>query len=148
MNPKELKNYRKDALFGALGAFLMLVGDLCLSVIPASPGDSGLFAREAYMNGSWAGGRMPLLLATGLCGMTLVFFTVRVSWRQIRPQYRRTRTAVLAGGVIYIATAGALHLFIGSLADWTTTLSPLLGCEETFTGAGCTYDKRTRKRFS
>ncbi len=148
MNPKELKNYRKDALFGALGAFLMLVGDLCLSVIPASPGDSGLFAREAYMNGSWAGWRMPLLLATGLCGMTLVFFTVRVSWRQIRPQYRRTRTAVLAGGVIYIATAGALHLFIGSLADWTTTLSPLLGCEETFTGAGCTYDKRTRKRFS
>ena len=42
-----------------------------------------------------------------------------------------SRTAVLAGGVIYIATAGALHLFIGSLADWTTTLSPLLGCEET-----------------
>lgn len=73
MNPKELKNYRKDAMFGALGAFLMLVGDLCLSVIPASPGDSGLFAREAYMNGSWAGRRMQLLLATGICGMALVF---------------------------------------------------------------------------
>ena len=41
--------------------------------------------------------------------------------------------AVLIGGVIYIATAGALHLFIGSLADWTTTLSPLLGREETIT---------------
>ena len=39
--------------------------------------------------------------------------------------------AVLAGGVIYIATAGALHLFIGSLADWTATLSPLLGREQT-----------------
>lgn len=34
-------------------------------------------------------------------------------------------------GVIYIATAGALHLWIGSLSDWTTTLSPLLGREET-----------------
>lgn len=53
MNIKELKTYKRDALLGALGAFLMFVGDLCLSVIPASPNDSGLFAREAYLNGSW-----------------------------------------------------------------------------------------------
>lgn len=131
MELKEFKTYKKDALLGALGAFLMLVGDLCLSVIPASPGDSGLFAREAYLNGSWEPWRLPLLIATGLCGMALGFFTVRVSYRQIQPQYRRTRKVVLVGGVIYIATAGALHLFIGSLADWTTTLSPLLGREET-----------------
>lgn len=37
MNIKELKQYKRDALLGALGAFLMLVGDLCLSVIPAKP---------------------------------------------------------------------------------------------------------------
>ena len=131
MNPQEWKRYRRDALFGALGALLMLVGDLCLSVIPASPGDSGLFARKAYLNGSWEQWRLPLLVATGLCGMALGFFTVRMSYRQILPQYRKTRAAVLAGGVIYIATAGALHFFIGSLADWTNTLSPLLGREET-----------------
>lgn len=133
MNLKELKGYRRDSLLGALGAFLMLVGDLCLSVIPASQSDSGLFAREAYLSGSWEQWRLPLLIATGLCGMALGFFTVRVSYRQIRPQYGKTRTALLAGGVIYVATAGALHLFIGSLADWTTTLSPLLGREETTT---------------
>ncbi len=126
-----LKMYKRDCLLGALGAFLMLIGDLCLSVIPASAGDSGLFAREAYLNGSWEGWRLPLLLATGLCGMALGFFTVRASYLQIDKQYRKTRTAILIGGVIYIATAGALHLFIGSLADWTTTLSPLLGREET-----------------
>ena len=131
MNINELKIYRRNALLGALGAFLMLVGDLCLSVIPASPGDSGLFAREAYLNGSWEQWRLPLLIATGLCGMALGFFTVRVSYCQIQPQYRKTRMVVLIGGVIYIATAGALHLFIGSLADWTTTLSPLLGREDT-----------------
>ncbi len=62
--------------------------------------------------------------------MALGFFTVRASYRQIQPQFRKTRAAVLAGGVIYVATAGALHLFIGSLADWTNTLSPLLGREE------------------
>ena len=131
MNLKELKGYKKDALLGALGAFLMLVGDLCLSVIPASQSDSGLFAREAYLNGSWEQWRLPLLISTGLVGMALGFFAVRVSCRQIQPQYRKTRMTVLIGGVIYVATAGALHLFIGSLADWTTTLSPLLGREET-----------------
>ena len=131
MNRKTLKTYQRDAQLGALGAFLMLVGDLCLSVIPASQSDSGLFAREAYLNGSWEPWRLPLLIATGLCGMALGFFTVRVSYCQILPQYRKTRGAVLAGGVIYVATAGALHLFIGSLADWTTTLAPLLGRTET-----------------
>ena len=141
MDLKELKNYKRDALLGALGAFLMLVGDLCLSVISASPGDSGLFAREAYLNGSWEQWRLPLLLATGLCGMALGFFTVRVSYRQIKSQYRKTRLAVLAGGVIYIATAGALHLFIGSLADWTSTLSPLLGREETTALIQAQYDR-------
>ena len=44
----ELKAYRRDSLLGALGAPLMLVGDLCLSVIPASAGDSGKSA-QAYL---------------------------------------------------------------------------------------------------
>ena len=131
MDIKDLKAYKRDALLGALGAFLMLIGDLCLSVIPASQSDSGLFLREAYLNGTWKAWRLPLLVAAGLPGMALGFFTVRVSYRQILPQYRKTRAALLTGGVIYIATAGVLHLFIGSLADWTTTLSPLFGRENT-----------------
>lgn len=131
MDIKDLKAYKRDALLGALGAFLMLIGDLCLSVIPASQSDSGLFLREAYLNGTWEAWRLPLLIAAGLPGMALGFFSVRVSYRQIQPQYRKTRMTVLVGGVIYVATAGALHLFIGSLADWTTALSPLLGREET-----------------
>lgn len=131
MNQKEFKQYKRDALLGAIGAFLMLIGDLCLSVIPASPNDSGLFAREAYLSGSWEQWRLPLLLATGLCGMALGFFTVRASYLQVKAQYRKTRLAILVGGVIYIASAGALHLFIGSLADWTNTLSPIIGKEKT-----------------
>lgn len=141
MNLKELKTYKRDALLGALGAFLMLVGDLCLSVIPASGGDSGLFVRDAYLDGSWGQWRLPLLTATGLCGMALGFFSVRLSYLQINPQYRKTRLAALAGGVIYVATAGALHLFIGSLADWTKTLSPLLGREETTALIQAQYDR-------
>ncbi len=141
MEFQERRAYRRDALLGALGAFLMLVGDLCLSVIPASAGDSGLFAREAYLSGSWEPWGLPVLIATGLCGMALGFFTVRLSYRQIRSQYRKTRAAVLVGGVIYIASAGALHLFIGSMADWTNTLSPLLGREETVALIGAQYGR-------
>lgn len=125
------ETYRRDCWLGALSAALMLVGDLCLSVIPASPTDSGLFLREAYLSGAYPTWRLPLLLATGLMGMALAFFTVRASHEQIRPEYRRTRLAVLIGGVIYVATAGALHFLIGSLADWTSTLGPLLGRDET-----------------
>ena len=65
------KTYRRDCLLGALGAALMLAGDLFLSVIPASPGDSGLFLREAYLSGAYEAWRLPLLLATGLLGMAL-----------------------------------------------------------------------------
>ena len=141
MEHLERKAYIRDCLLGALGAFLMLVGDLCLSVIPASSGDSGLFLREAYLNGMYELWRLPLLIATGLTGMSLGFFTVRASCRQIKPQYRKTRLAVLIGGVIYVATAGALHLFIGSLADWTSRLAPLLGREETAALIQSQYDR-------
>ncbi len=141
MESRELRTYRRDALLGALGAFLMLVGDLCLSVIPVSQGDSGLFAREAYLNGSWETWRLPVLIAAGFCGMALEFFAMRVLYRQILPQYRKTRTLVLIGGVIILATAAALHLFIGSLADWTTTLSPLLGREETMALIQAQFDR-------
>lgn len=84
---------------------------------------------------------MPLLIATGLCGMALGFFSVRLSYLQINPQHRKTRLAALAGGVIYVATTGALHLFIGSLADWTNTLSSLLGREETTALIQAQYDR-------
>lgn len=127
MNRMELKNYKRDALLGALGAFLMLIGDLCLSVIPASPGDGGLFAREAYLSGTWEAWRLPLLIATGLCGMALGFFTVRLSYRQIRPQHRGTRLAVLAGGVIYIATAGRCTFLSAALPTGRT---PSLRCSD------------------
>ena len=137
----DLKAYRRDCLLGALGALLMLVGDLCLSVIPANAGDSGLFAREAYLSGGFDPWRLPLLVVTGLTGMALGFFTVRASCAQIGAQFRKTRTAVLIGGVIYVASAGALHLFIGSLADWTGTLAPLLGRDETFAVVQAQYDR-------
>lgn len=136
-----MRAYRLDCWLGALGAALMLVGDLCLSVIPAGGSDSGLFLREAYLSGNYPAWRLPLLLATGLTGMALGFFTVRASYMQIKPQYRRTRLAVLIGGVIYLSSAGTLHLLIGSLADWTSTLAPLLGRMETAELIQAQYDR-------
>lgn len=56
----DLRAYRRDCWLGALGALFMLVGDLCLSVIPASAGDSGLFLREAYLSGGYEPWRLPV----------------------------------------------------------------------------------------
>ena len=127
----EGNTYRRDCLLGVLSGALMLVGDLCLSVIPASAGDSGLFLREAYLSGSYPVWRLPLLLGTGVLGMALSYFTVRAARAQIRPECRRLRWLITVSGVIYVSSAGVIHLLIGSLADWTSTLGPLLGREET-----------------
>ena len=127
-----MKNsYRRDCLLGALSGALMLVGDLCLSVIPASAGDSGLFLREAYLNGNYPAWRLPLLLGTGVLGMALSYFTVRAACAQLRPECRRLRWLITVSGAVYVSSAGVIHLLIGSLADWTSTLGPILGREET-----------------
>lgn len=135
------KTYRRDCLLGALGAALMLVGDLCLSVIPAAPGDSGLFLREAYLNGSYPAWRLTLLLSAGIPGMALCFFAVRAFYEQVQPQYRKTRMYISVCGVIYLTSAGVIHLLIGSLADWMSTLSPLLGREEAAALVQAQYDR-------
>lgn len=54
----DLRAYRRDCWLGALGVLFMLAGDLCLSVIPATAGDSGLFLREAYLSGGYEPWRM------------------------------------------------------------------------------------------
>lgn len=126
-----LKRFQRDCLLGALGWFLMLIGDLCLSVIPASQNDISLFTREAYLSGAWEPWRLPLLTVTGLCGMALGFFSVRASVDVILPPYRKTRMAALIGGVMVVATAAAMHFCVGSMADWTTVLAPMIGRDET-----------------
>ena len=139
-----MKNtYRRDCLLGVLSGALMLVGDLCLSVIPGSAGDSGLFLREAYLNGSYPAWRLPLLLGTGVLGMALSNFTVRAARAQIRPECRRLRWLITVSGAVYVSSAGVIHLLIGSLADWTSTLGPILGREETAALALGQYQRLT-----
>ena len=119
----DTKKYRRDLLLGALGALLMTVGDLSLSIIPASDSDGGLYLREAYMNGSFGLWRPVLLLATGLVGMFFYSFGIRAMHDQIRPECRRLRALVKYGGIGYLCTGAALHFFIGTLSYWVTVLS-------------------------
>lgn len=83
------KAYRRECLLGALGAFLMLVGDLCLSIIAPNNEDSGLFARAFYLSGQYESWRFPFLIVTGLLGMALGVFWVRTLARQVLPQYKK-----------------------------------------------------------
>lgn len=50
MEQKEKIKYQRNCLLGALGAALLIVGDLCISIVPASPADKGLYVRGAYLS--------------------------------------------------------------------------------------------------
>lgn len=91
----ELKAYQRDCLLGALSGLLMLVGDLCLSVVPYTAGDSGLFAREAYLTGGFQTWRLPLLGR----GETLAV---------IQAQYQRLMPSMLIAyaGMVLLILAG------------------------------------------
>ena len=60
MEQKEKIKYQRNCLLGALGA-LLIVGDLCISIVPASPADKGLYVRGAYLNGDFQLWRVALL---------------------------------------------------------------------------------------
>ena len=51
MEEKQQWEYQKNCLLGAVGAALLIVGDLCLSMVSANKADSGLYMREAYLSG-------------------------------------------------------------------------------------------------
>ena len=119
----DTKRMKLDLLLGSLGALLMTVGDLALSIITPSNSDSGLYVREAYMNGSYPLWRPVLLFATGMIGMFFYSFGIKAMADQIKPECRKLRTVVKYGGLAYICTGTALHFFIGTLSYWMTIFS-------------------------
>ena len=119
----DTKRMKLDLLLGALGALLMTVGDLALSIITPSNSDSGLYVREAYMNGSYPLWRPVLLFAMGMIGMFFYSFGIKAMADQIKPECRKLRAVVKYGGLAYLCTGTALHFFIGTLSYWMTVFS-------------------------
>ena len=76
MEEKQQWEYQKNCLLGAVGAALLIIGDLCLSMVSANKADSGLYMREAYLSGEYPLSRIVILLVTGLIGM---FFYASIS---------------------------------------------------------------------
>lgn len=116
-------------MLGALGALLMVVGDLALSIIHSDKSDRGLYVREAYMIGSYQLWRPVLLFATGLVGMFFYSFGIKAMLDQIDPKCRKLRAVMKYGGLAYICTGAALHFFIGTLSYWMTVF-PLSSAEK------------------
>lgn len=130
MEHKEKIKYQRNCLLGALGAALLIVGDLCISIVPASPADKGLYVRGAYLNGDFQLWRVALLLVTGLVGMFFYAFGIDAISEQILPKYRKTRALVKYAGLMYVASAATLHFLVGTLAYWVTYLSEHIGREQ------------------
>jgi len=125
----DMKSFKRDLLLGALGALLMTAGDLSLSLIAPNNSDMGLYAREAYMNGSYGLWRPVFLLVTGILGMFFYYFGVKAMHDMIKPECKRLRFLIKYGGLGYICSGAALHFFIGSLSYWVAFLSPEFGRE-------------------
>ena len=137
----DMKSFKRDLLLGALGALLMTAGDLSLSLIAPSNADSGLYAREAYMNGSYGLWRPVFLLITGIPGMFFYYFGVRAMHDMIKPECKKLRFLIKYGGLGYICSGAALHFFVGSLSYWVTSLTPEFGRETALRIVGSYYDR-------
>ena len=120
MEQKEKIKYQRNCLLGALGAALLIVGDLCISIVLASPADKGLYVRGAYLNGDFQLWRVALLLVTGLVGMFFYAFGIDAISEQILPKYRKTRALGKYTGLMEVASAATLHVRGGTLAYWVT----------------------------
>lgn len=116
-------------MLGALGALLMVVGDLALSIIHSDKSDRGLYVREAYMIGSYQLWRPVPLFATGLVGMFFYSFGIKAILDQIDPKCRKSRAVMKYGGLAYICTGALAHFFIGTLSYWMTVFSAEFGRE-------------------
>ena len=137
----DMKLYRRNCLLGAIGAALMAVGDLCLSIIPAGSEDNGLFIREAYLSGEYQLWRPAMLLVTGLIGMFFYTFGIRALHDQILPECRISRATVKYCGLGFVVSGAAFHFLIGSLSYWTAYLSPVVGREQTIKIVTDYYDR-------
>ena len=133
MEQKEKIKYQRNCLLGTLGAALLIVGDLCISIVPASPADKGLYVRGAYLNGDFQLWRVALLLVTGLVGMFFYAFGIDAISEQILPKYRMNSCyGKLSVGQSsgFVASAATLHFLVGTLAYWVTYLSEHIGREQ------------------
>ena len=137
----DMKIYRRNCLLGAVGAALMAVSDLCLSIIPAANEDNGLFIREAYLSGEYQLWRPAVLLVSGLIGMFFYTFGIRVLRDQILPECKISRAIVKYCGLGFAVSGAAFHFLIGSLSYWTAYLSPILGREQTIQTVTDYYDR-------
>ena len=104
MEEKQQWEYQKNCLLGAVGAALLIVGDLCLSMVSANKADSGLYMREAYLSGEYPLSRIVILLVTGLIGMFFYAFGIKAIYQQIRPECKILRACIKYGIRFYYET--------------------------------------------
>lgn len=61
MDNIKIAEYKRNCLLGAVGALLMVVGDLSLSVVKVDSSDEGLYICEDYLSGTYPSWRIVLL---------------------------------------------------------------------------------------
>ena len=130
MDNIKITEYKRNCLLGAVGALLMVVGDVSLSLVKADSADEGLYIREAYLSGTYPSWRIVLLLVTGIIGMALYAFGIKAMYEQILPECKKSRAIVKYSGIVFAVSGTTLHFFVGTLAYWVSYLSKHIGREQ------------------
>ena len=130
------KEYKKNLIFGAVGAFFMMLGDLSLSLIASCSGDQGLFLRQAYMDGAYPAWKLVFLFLTGIVGIIGYWFGLKAMHDSIGEKYKKTRLCMKISSALYCFSGLVIHFGIGAGAYVTSYIAVHHGQEAAIKFAG------------
>ena len=110
---QDSKNNKKNLIFGAVGAFFMMLGDLSLSLIAPCSDDKGLFLRQAYMDGAYPAWKLVFLFLTGVAGIIGYWFGLKAMRDSVDEKYKKTKTLMKISSALFCISGPAIHFGIG-----------------------------------
>lgn len=129
MKSAENEKYYQCCILGSIGGLFMASGDWLLSFIPLEVTDTGMFNRAFYLSGSYDLWKPSLVVALGAVGCFLYSFMIKALNADIDPKNKKTKTLQYLSGLFTVAVALAIHLWVATLAWFSTYLGPLIGSE-------------------
>ena len=129
MKAEANKTFIRWCILGAIGGILMAAGDWLLGCIPLQKTDTGLFNRAYYLSGSYGLWKPVLTAGLGAIGCFPYSFMVKALNADIDAKYQRTKAVQYFCGIFTVVVALAIHLWVATLAWFSTYLGPRIGAE-------------------
>ena len=129
MKKEEKKTFIQCCILGAIGGIWMAAGDWLLGCVPLQETDTGMFNRAYYLFGSYELWKPALVVGMGAIGCFLYTFMVKALNTDIDAKCKKTKAAQYFCGIFTVAVALAIHLWVATMAWFSTYLGPRIGVE-------------------